>query len=863
MYTLSEISKAVHGNLYLSGKDDPGISDLLIDSRRLISPEHCLFIALVSERNNGHQYIRELYEKGIRNFLISESLNTSDINDISNLPEASFIQTGSTLVALQELATWHRLHFQIPVIGITGSNGKTIIKEWLYQLLFRDFKIIRSPKSYNSQIGVPLSIWKMELNNNLGIFEAGISKPGEMQRLETVIKPTIGIFTNIGSAHDEHFTNQKQKVEEKLKLFQNSSFLIYCSDYSLIDDSLRQSENYRNLQTFTWSREKESDLRITRIEKTDKQTQIWANSHSEIISIKIPFTDEASVENAIHCWACLLNLDKLGIIENNTLVNPVNLSSSLISERMLSLTPIAMRLELREAINHCSLINDTYNSDINSFGIALDFLSQQNQHKKRTIILSDILQSGPNKEELYKSIARQLAFKKIDRIVGIGRDITKYAGLFQMSKLFYENTEDFLEHFPLSSFQNETILLKGARLFEFEKISDRLQQKAHETVLEINIDALIHNLNYYRSKLRPGTKIMAMVKAFSYGSGSFEIANVLQFHNVDYLAVAYADEGVELRKAGIRLPIMVMSPEEHSLDTLLKFNLEPEIYNLRILHLLKEAIERNHTSIQEDIRIHIKLDTGMHRLGFIESELDELLIFLTRNPHFHVQSIFSHLAASEDFMEDEFTREQIRRFKKTCKKIAQKLPYPVLLHILNSAGITRFPEAQMDMVRLGIGLYGVGSSEEQQIRLRNVSTLKSVVTQIKKIPAGDTIGYNRMGKAKNDRFIAIVPIGYADGLNRRLGNGNGNVYIQGQPAQIIGNICMDLTMIDITGIGVSPPLSSGVELSGITTGVKEGDEVIIFSDDHPVGELAVKIGTIPYEVLTGISRRVKRIYFHE
>lgn len=853
MYTLSEISKAVHGNLYLSGKVDPEINDLLIDSRRLIKPEHCLFIALVSERNDGHRYLRELYEKGVRSFLVSESLERPDLNYISDFPEASFIQTGDTLVAIQELATWHRLHFRIPVIGVTGSNGKTIVKEWLYQLLSSDFKITRSPKSYNSQIGVPLSVWKLESINDLGIFEAGISEPGEMERLEAVIRPTTGILTNIGAAHDEYFADQKLKVEEKLKLFKNSSFLIYCSDYTLISDFLKESNDYRKLKTFTWSRKKESDLRITRVEKTSGQTQIRADFQSKIISIKIPFSDEASIENAIHCWAFLLNLDKFGLPGKDSKTEHISLNPSVISERMMTLTPIAMRLELKEAINHCSLINDSYNSDINSLGIALDFLSQQNQHKNKTIILSDILQSGRNKEDLYKEIAGQLAFKEIDRIIGIGKDINRYGFVFQMSKLFYENTEDFLNHFPVSSFQNETILLKGARIFEFEKISNLLQQKAHETVMEINIDALVHNLNFYRAKLRSGTKTMAMVKAFSYGSGSFEIANVLQFHHVDYLAVAYADEGVELRKAGIRLPILVMSPEEQSLDTLLKFNMEPEIYNLRILHLLDEAIERNHTSIQEEVCIHIKLDTGMHRLGFVEQEVEELVTYLTMKSHFHVQSIFSHLAASEDTTEDEFTLEQIRKFHEMSKKITQKLGYPVLLHILNSAGVVRFPEAQMDMVRLGIGLYGVGSSEEEQTRLRNVSTLKSVITQIKKIPAGDTIGYNRMGKAIKDMVIAIVPIGYADGLSRRLGNGNGVLYVHGQPAPVIGNVCMDLTMIDITDI----------KKPGSPTNVKEGDEVIVFGDDHPIEELAGKIGTIPYEVLTSISRRVKRIYFHE
>jgi len=863
MYTLSEISKAVHGDLYLSGKVVPGINDLLIDSRRLIRTEHCLFIALVSERNNGHRYISELYEKGVRNFLVSEPLKKPGINYIIDLPEASFIHTVNTQLALQELAMWSRLHFRIPVIGITGSNGKTIVKEWLYQLLCSDFKIIRSPKSYNSQIGVPLSVWKMEPDHELGIFEAGISKTGEMELLEKIIRPTIGIFTNVGAAHDEHFIDKKQKVEEKLKLFQNSSLLIYCSDYPLISDILKESDDYRKLKTFTWSRYKKSDLRITRVEKTTGQSLIWADFHSGVISIKIPFTDEASIENAIHCWAFLLNLDKLGISGKDTPAKYIDFTPSLISKRVLALTPIAMRLELKEAINHCSLINDSYNSDINSLDIALDFLSQQNQHKKKTIILSDILQSGRNKEDLYNEIAGKLAFKKIDRLIGIGRDISKFPDKFQMSKLFYENTDEFLNHFPISTFQNETILLKGARLFEFEKISNILQQKAHETVMEINIDALIHNLNYYRSMLKPGTKTMAMVKAFSYGSGSFEIANVLQFHHVDYLAVAYADEGVELRKAGIRLPIMVMSPEEQSVDTILKFNMEPEIYNIRILRLLDEAIEKNHTSIQEEVRIHIKLDTGMHRLGFVETDIEELLIFLTGKPNFRIQSIFSHLAASEDPKEDEFSREQISKFYETSKKITQKLTYPVLLHVLNSAGVSRFPEAQMDMVRLGIGLYGIGCTKEEQNRLRNVSTLKSVITQIKKIKAGDSIGYNRMGKAIGDTIIAIVPIGYADGLSRRFGNGNGTLYVHGQPAPVIGNVCMDLTMIDITNIKPDNSYSSGNEMKETSMNIKEGDEVIVFDDDHPIGELASKIGTIPYEVLTSISRRVKRIYFHE
>jgi len=851
--TVSQIASICRGTVHSSNIADPEIRDLLIDSRRLIYPEHCLFVALVSDRNDGHKYIPELYEKGVRNFLVSRIPDPA-----SRIPHpATFILVSDTLRALQQLGSYHRSLFSIPVIGITGSNGKTIVKEWLFQLLSMDYKIIRSPKSYNSQIGVPLSVWKIAPEHDLAIFEAGISRPGEMEHLAPIINPTIGVFTNIGHAHDEYFENQRQKVEEKLKLFVNARTLVYCSDYPMITDCLKKDQNYRDLKTFTWSRNHEADLTILQVSGENGQTRIRARFRSGDITFTIPFTDEASIENAILCLATELVLDSLSRVPYPASHIPHH------GSRYAALVPIAMRLELKEAINHCSLINDAYNSDINSLSIALDFLKQQNQQKKKTVILSDILQTGREKEELYMEIASMLSSRNIDRLIGIGRDIVKYGDKFSMQKALFTTTDEFLQHFPVSSFQNETILLKGARLFEFEKISQLLQQKAHETVMEINLDALIHNLNHFRSELKPGVRTMAMVKAFSYGSGSFEIANVLQFHRVDYLAVAYADEGVELRKAGIHLPVMVMSPEEQSLDTLLKYNLEPEIYNLHILNLLEDAIARNQTSIQQEVRIHIKLDTGMHRLGFVREELEPLIGRLKLNPDLHVQSVFSHLAASEDPAEDNFTQEQIRNFKKMSDRIISVLDYPVLLHILNSAGISRFPGAQFDMVRLGIGLYGVGSSREEQSLLRNVSTLKSVITQIKHIPAGETIGYNRKGRAEKDTVIAIVPVGYADGLNRRLGNGHGNLYILGKPAPIIGNICMDLTMVDVTDPtpGHSPNgEGSDLHPAAILT---EGTEVIIFDDLHPVSELAKAAGTIPYEVLTGISRRVKRIYYYE
>lgn len=860
--TASKIASICRGTLHSHEGADPVIHDLLIDSRRLIHPEHCLFVALVSDRNDGHRYIPELYEQGVRCFLVSvlpgsgggkrdTGYGMRNMGGVDH-GQATFVLVKDTLAALQQLGEYHRRQFQLPVIGITGSNGKTIVKEWLFQLLNRDHHIIRSPKSYNSQIGVPLSVWKMAPDHDLAIFEAGISRPGEMEHLEKIINPTIGIFTNIGQAHDEYFESLQQKIEEKLKLFVNAGILVYCSDYSLIGDCLKGNAAYQRLKTFTWSRIREADLRITNVCKENGQTHIDAYYRSETFSVAIPFTDDASIENVIHCLATEIVLGRLSRI-------------TLHASRYSSLVPIALRLELKEAVNHCSLINDSYNSDINSLSIALDFLNQQNQHAKKTIILSDILQTGRDKAELYQEIALMLAQRNIDRIIGVGRDIVKYADKFTMQKVFFATTDEFLQHFPVSSFQNETILLKGARIFEFEKISQVLQQKAHETVMEINLDALIHNLNHFRSALQPGTKVMAMVKAFSYGSGSYEIANVLQFHRVDYLAVAYADEGVELRRAGIHLPIMVMSPEEQSLDTLLKFNLEPEIYNLHILNLLTEAIARNQTSIQQEVRIHIKLDTGMHRLGFAEGEIEELTRHLKQNPALHVQSVFSHLAASEDPSEDEFTRGQVRLFKTMSSRITGILDYPVLLHILNSAGISRFPEAQFDMVRLGIGLYGVDSNYGKHSVLRNVSTLKTVITQLKKIRAGDTIGYNRKGKADKDTHIAIVPVGYADGLNRRLGNGRGSLFIRGKAAPIIGNICMDLTMIDVTGLySTTDPLPNR---QGSTRhagpAISEGTEVIIFDDLHPVTELAEKIGTIPYEVLTGISRRVKRVYYYE
>jgi alanine racemase len=824
-YSFNDIAVSLKGTILNLADGAALVRDLLIDSRKLIMPEGSLFFALVSKRNDGHKYISELYGYGVRNFIVQRRPE-----NLSDYPEANVLLVKNTLRALQALAAEHRRQFDIPVIGITGSNGKTIVKEWLYQLMSEDKNIIRSPKSFNSQIGVPLSVWLMNETNDLAIFEAGISEPDEMEHLQAIIQPTIGIFTNIGHAHDENFINRLQKVGEKLNLFTRVETLIYCRDQKELQEGIVKTGLLRKINAFTWSRREPADLTIKKCEHNHHNTIISATYKEQEISVTVPFTDEASAENAIHCWAAMLHL---------------GYDNELINRRMKALQPVAMRLEMKEGINNCTIINDSYSSDIDSLAIALDFLNQQKQHKKKTVILSDILQSGRSDNYLYNEIGELLVAKNVDQIIGIGKAISKQAGSFSMKKLFFNDTDDFFNSFSFSSFSNESILVKGARVFQFERIIELLQQKTHETVLEIDLNALVHNLNYYRSKLKPGVKLMAMVKAFSYGSGSYEIANTLQFYQADYLTVAYADEGVELRKAGITLPVMVMNPDEQGFDSMFKYNLEPEIYSMRILNMLNNAISQ-HNPAPGPVGIHIKIDTGMHRLGFDPSETDELIKILHESPHLKVCSVFSHLAGSDDPSLDEFTAYQVKTLTETSEKIRQAFDYPILRHIANTAGITRFPEAQFDMVRLGIGLYGISPLPEEQVNLQTVSTLKTAISQIKHVPANDSVGYNRKWVATEDTTIGIIPIGYADGLSRRLGNGKGKLMVNGNIVPIIGDVCMDMCMINITGLDVS-----------------EGDEVIVFGKEMPITDLAEAMETIPYELLTGISRRVKRIYFEE
>jgi Alr-MurF fusion protein len=825
-YTVQEIASALNGRFLIRCPEHDTVKDLLTDSRSLTLPATSLFFALAGKRNDGHRFLRELYEKGVRNFVVSSAPANLRLFKDSNI-----IEVDNTLHALQKLAASHRNKFSMPVIGITGSNGKTIVKEWLFQLMSGDKNIVRSPKSFNSQVGVPLSVWQIKEEHDLGIFEAGISEPDEMEKLQPVIRPDIGIFTNIGQAHEQNFISLSQKVGEKLKLFTKVNTLVYCSDYFEIQDRIIKSEILRSISFFTWSRAHKADLKITKTDKAVKQTTLYGLYKNTEISITIPFTDDASVENAIHCWALMLYM---------------SYKPAVIAERMMQLSPVAMRLELKEGINNCSVINDSYNSDINSLSIALDFLNQQNQHARKTVILSDILQSSLAENDLFATVAGLLREKGVARIIGIGKGISRHAKQFTMEKQFFSSTDEFLNTFHVSSFHDETVLIKGARIFEFERISRILQQKSHETVLEINLNALVHNLNYYRSRLKPQTKVMVMVKAFSYGSGSYEIANVLQFNHVDYLAVAYADEGVELRRAGITIPIMVMNPEEESMDVLITYGLEPEIYNFRILNLLKEAVRNRSCNDTRSIPVHLKLETGMHRLGFEQKDIKALMEELRAEPRLSVRSVFSHLAATGEPAHDMFTRKQIAVFGEMANRIREELRGDILLHILNSSGISRFNEFQFDMVRLGIGLYGIASGDKEQQRLQNVGTLKSIISQLKEIHVQESVGYNRKWIAATPSVIAIIPVGYADGLDRRLGNGHGKVQIGGSFVPIIGDVCMDMCMADVTGLPV-----------------KEGDEVLIFSGAYSIKQLAADLDTIPYEVLTSISRRVKRVYYYE
>ncbi|MCI0750822.1 MAG: bifunctional UDP-N-acetylmuramoyl-tripeptide:D-alanyl-D-alanine ligase/alanine racemase [Flammeovirgaceae bacterium] len=807
MIYFSQLAAITHGKILAQASDRPVIN-LLTDSRKLVVHDGSLFFAIRGERYDGHTFISSLYDSGLRQFVVEQEV------EIKKFPEANFLRVTNAIEALQRTAAHHRSQFQIPIIGITGSNGKTIVKEWLSQLLSKEFAVAKNPGSFNSQIGVPLAVWALQPYHQLGIFEAGISLPGEMQRLQSIINPTIDIFTNIGSAHDEGFNDRNQKIEEKVKLFTNTELIIFCHDH----EDIRRAVLKTAAKKLSWGFSHEADVSIRL-----SGNQAGISFRGKEFLVTIPFTDKASVENLMHCIALMLQFEY---------------DEKIINQRIAALKPVAMRFELKDGINGCKIIDDSYNNDLAGLQMSLDYLANQRQRKVKRLILSDIVQSGLSAAELSMEIAKVVSGSGVDKLIGIGPVLHENQKLFE--GVFYSSTQDFLNHFDFNQLQNELILVKGARSFQFEKIIQRMQKKVHGTVMEIDLNAMVHNLNFFKSRVKPSTKMMVMVKAFAYGSGSVEVANLLQFNRADYLGVAYADEGVELRMNNITLPIMVMNPSEQSFATIYEYNLEPEIYNFRMLNSWLSFIG------DKEVKIHVKLDTGMHRLGFAAREIPALLEVLKKNPRLKVASIFSHLAGADEKQHDEFSRQQGKEFQELADKISKAIGYKPLYHLINTPGIIRLPELQFDMVRLGIGLYGINPSEEHNTKLLPVATLKTVVSQIKKIDKDETVGYGRSGKAEMPLTIATIAIGYADGFNRAFSRGVGEVLIHGKRAKVIGNVCMDMTMIDITGIDA-----------------KEGDEVIVFGKELPVEEVAAKINTIPYEILTNTSERVKRVFVAE
>jgi len=780
---------------------------------------------LYGPRRNGQTFIPDLYLRGVRNFIIYETLDPKDY------PDANFILVKNSLRALQQLAAFHRNQFDLPVVGITGSNGKTIVKEWLNQLLEDRFQIVRSPRSYNSQIGVPLSIWQMNERHDLALIEAGISLKNEMRILEEMIKPTLGVFTNIGVAHDQGFENTEAKILEKLELFKNSTALIFPADQKELGKIiLAWHALHPALELVSIGKEDDATIQIKKIEKQQGHTDTTLKYKGQFITLEIGFEDNAAIQNALTSIGVMLYL-KIPMNELQSRVNRLN--------------PLAMRMELKTGINHSSVINDSYSADISSLTMALDFLFQQKQHSKRTLILSDILETGRKPQSLYKEVAALLRKYPVDRLIGVGEQMAAAESLFSnsgiMERIFFSSTESLLDVLPTLEFRDETILLKGARVFGFERIDQVLSLQVHETLLEVNLEAMAHNLKQYQQILQPSTKIMAMVKAFSYGTGGFEIARLLEFHKVDYLGVAFADEGISLRKAGIRLPIIVMNPEENALTPFIEWQLEPVIFSFRGLKAIYNLLKNEGAS---HFPIHIELETGLNRLGFSAEEIPELIERL-KEPVFRVQSVFSHLAASEEPQQDDFTQEQFEKYQSIAGRIRDSLGYPFIQHISNSAGLVRNPALQLDMVRLGIGLYGIDPASSGILDLKEVGTLKTTIAQIKRLAAGETVGYNRRGLADHPKKIGTLRLGYADGYPRSLGDGVGKVLYKGRLVPTIGSISMDMTMIDISEI----------------SDAKEGDELIIFGNELSIAKLAYWAGTIAYDILAGISQRVKRVYF--
>ncbi|WP_333660289.1 bifunctional UDP-N-acetylmuramoyl-tripeptide:D-alanyl-D-alanine ligase/alanine racemase [Chishuiella changwenlii] len=818
-YKLNQISSIVNGTLF--GDENVIINQIFFDSRMIVHPANGIFFALHGNQKDGHQYIEDAYQKGIRNFVVHEKLE--------HFANANFILVNNPLQALQNWAKYHRKQFNLPVIGITGSNGKTIVKEWLNQLLWKNFSIARSPKSYNSQFGAALSILQITEKNNLGIFEAGISLPNEMEKLEEIIQPTIGVLTKIGEAHLENFENQDELIQEKLKLFTHVEKLVFNIENEKVYQAILENEHLSKIDKFSYGYSDFATLKIEHIESFLANTEISILHNQEKFTYSIPFTDDASIKNSLICLTTLIAL---------------NVDYKLIKEEFSLLLPIEMRLEIKEAINHSILINDTFNSDLNSLRIGLNVLNQQPKEKK-SLVLTDILQSNLSDKDLYQEAANLVNAYHFDEIVLIGEKITLFKNLFQSYVRSYNSTEEFLEQFKHQNVDNEAILLKGARPFKLEKISSELETRSNDSVLEINLQNLVENINVYRSMLRPTTKLMCMVKANSYGTGSFEVAKTLQNNGVDFLGVAIADEGKELREAGITIPIIIMNPEQSSYSTVIDYQLEPEIYSLRVLKLFIQKLQEK--QISSAYPIHLKLETGMNRLGFHEDDFDELIRILKNNSQVYVRSIFTHLATADMPEEKDYAKYQLNRFDKSYESITKALDITPIKHALNSPGIVAYKEHQYDMVRLGIGMYGYSEyTDFMEKYLKPVVRFKTVISQISELEAGETVSYGRRFTAERKTRIATLPVGYADGIRRSLGNGKASVGINGKLAKIVGSICMDMMMVDVTDINC-----------------KEGDEVTIFGNSPSIADVARWLETIPYEVLTSVSQRIKRVYYKE
>ena len=828
-YSIEKVATLIGARRY--GNSEGQIRWLLTDSRSLCFPEETLFFALKSTRNDGHRYIEDLYRRGVRNFVV-EAKGIAEYcpnGSVTSMADANFLIVPSPLAALQRLAERHRDEFNIPIVGITGSNGKTMVKEWLYQLLLPSQKIVRSPRSYNSQIGVPLSVWLLNEQTEIGIFEAGISQPGEMMALRDIIQPTIGVLTSLGSAHQENFRSMEEKCLEKLELMHDTEAMVYCSDNDIVSRCIRRMQ-YKG-EKIAWSQcDEQVAFFVKRIEIKDQTARITYIWQGEENTYSIPFIDEASIEDTITCAAVALRL---------------GLTPGQLADRMPKLEPVAMRLEVKEGQRGCLLINDSYNSDINSLDIALDFMQRRESAGSltKTLILSDIFQTGTTPDKLYAQVSDLAVKRGINKFIGIGPELSAQADRIQIAdKQFFADVNHFLSSDAFAALHHELILLKGARPFGFDQITEQLEQKVHETILEVNLNAVVENLNYYRSFLKPETKMVCMIKADGYGAGAVEIARTLQDHRVDYLAVAVADEGVTLRKAGITANIMIMNPEMTAFKTMFDYDLEPEVYSFRLLDALIKAARKEGIT---GWPVHIKLDTGMHRLGFDPvDDMDELIDRLKHQNAVIPRSVFSHFVGSDSDDFDAFSAQQFALFEEGSSKLQSAFSHKILRHIDNSAGIEHFPERQLDMCRLGLGLYGIDSRDNRI--LNTVSTLKTTILQMHHVPAGETVGYSRKGKLNRDSVIAAIPIGYADGLNRHLGNRHGYCLVNGQKAEYVGNICMDVAMIDVTDIPC-----------------QEGDQVEIFGEHLPVTVLSDAIDTIPYEVLTGVSNRVKRVYFQD